>query len=264
MGRLEGKVAIVTGASRGLGEFVAKQFAQEGAAVVVAARTANPGDSKLPGSIHETASAIAKTGGRALPVQCNVANPEECANLVAAALQEFGQIDVLVNNAAVQPPGNMSTVALHHWELEFRVNVHGPMYCTRAVLDQMKRQRRGSIINVSSIAAPMALEGRASHYGVTKVALDAMTKAFAAELAEWAIAVNSLRPRGSVDTPGLRFSRAARGTSIPADLPGPEDFVEACVILSTATAQTFTGHVLSDEEAIATFGRGGSITDSPS
>lgn len=257
--RLDGKVAIITGSSRGLGEFAAHKLASEGSAIVVAARTEEAKDVRLPGSIHETAAAIVAAGGEALAIRCNVAEAADCEALVAATLREYGRIDILINNAAVQPPGLISTIPIRHWELEVRVNLHGPMYCTRAVLMQMQSQRSGSIINVSSVAADMVAEGRASHYGVTKAALEAMTKAFAAELTEWDIAVNALKPKGSVDTPGLRFARAARGAVIPEDLPTPDDFVEACVILSTATARTFTGHAINDEDAIARFGRGGSI-----
>ncbi len=258
--RLTGKIAIVTGASRGLGEFAARKLAAEGAAVVVAARTEQVKDERLPGSIHETAAAIVAAGGEALAVRCNVADAVDCDAMVREALRAFGRVDILINNAAVQPPGLMSTIPIRHWDLEVRVNLHGPMYCTRAVLPQMQSQHSGSIINVSSVAADHVAEGRAGHYGVTKFALEAMTKAFAAELAEWGIAVNALKPKGSVDTPGLRFARKARGASIPADLPTPEAFVEACAILSTATGATFTGQVINDEDTIARFGHGASIT----
>lgn len=257
--RLQGQVAIVTGSSRGLGEYAARKLADEGASVVVAARTEQVKDERLPGSIHATANAIVSAGGKALAVRCNVADPADCEALVAATLRQFGRVDILVNNAAVQPPGLMSTIPIRHWDLEVRVNVHGPVYCTRAVLAQMQAQRSGSIINVSSVAADMVSEGRAGHYGVTKFALESMTRAFATELAEWGIAVNALKPKGAVDTPGLRFARTARGATIPDDLPTADDFVEACAILSTATAATFTGQVINDEDTIARFGRGASI-----
>jgi citronellol/citronellal dehydrogenase len=257
--RLAGKVAIVTGASRGLGQYVAEGYAREGAAVVVAARTEQVRDERLPGTIYETAARITAAGGRALPVRCNVAEPAEVEALVQRTLAEFGRVDILVNNAAVQPPGGMSTVQLRHWDVEFRVNVHGPFYCTRAVLDPMRAQGSGCIINVSSRAADMVWQGQAGHYGVTKATLEAMTKAFAAELAEAGIAVNALKPEGAVDTPGLRFARIARGAPIPDNLPGPEDFVEAAIILATATPNTFTGQAITDTDAIARFGRGGVI-----
>lgn len=254
--RLQGKVAIVTGASRGLGQYVAEAYAREGAAVVVAARTEEVKDERLPGTIHETVEHITAAGGRALAVRCNVADAAECEAMVRRALDEFGRVDILVNNAAVQPPGRMIDIPSRHWDLEFRVNVNGPFYCTRAVLDTMRASGGGSIINVSSVAADMAARGLAGHYGLTKVTVETMTRLFAAELAELGIAVNALKPKGAVDTPGLRFARAARGDAAPSDLPGPEDFVEAAVILARSTPSTFTGNAINDEDVIARFGRG--------
>ena len=254
--RLQDKVAIITGASRGLGKAVAEAMAQEGAAVVVAARTEEVLDERLPGTIHETAEAIRAAGGRALAVRCNVADAESVAQMVRATLDEFGRVDILVNNAAIQPPGRLSTIQLRHWELEFRVNVHGPFYATRAVLEPMQAQGSGVIVNISSVAANAMAEGRSGHYGVTKVALEAMTRGFAAELRDAGIAVNALKPRGGVDTPGYRF---ARGGVIGEGIPGPEDFAEASVILGTATAQTLTGEALFEHQVLERWGRGGTI-----
>ena len=101
--RLQGKVAIVTGASRGLGQYVAEAYASEGAAVVVTARTEQVKDERLPGTIHETADHIRAAGGRAIAVRCNVADVAECEAMVNRAIDEFGRIDILVNNAGVQP-----------------------------------------------------------------------------------------------------------------------------------------------------------------
>lgn len=254
--RLQGKVAIVTGASRGLGQYVAEAFAAEGAAVVVAARTEEVRDERLPGTIHETADRITAAGGRAIAVRCNVADAAECEAMVRRAVDEFGRVDILVNNAAVQPPGRMIDIQSRHWDLELRVNVNGPFYCTRAVLDTMRANGGGSIINVSSVAADMAARGLAGHYGLTKVTVETMTRLFAAELAESGIAVNALKPKGAVDTPGLRFARAARGDTAPSNLPGSEDFVEAAIILARSTPGTFTGNAINDEDVIARFGRG--------
>ena len=257
--RLEGKVAIVTGASRGLGQYVAEGYAREGAAVVVAARTEQVKDERLPGTIYETAERIQAAGGRALAVRCNVAEASDCEELVRRTLDEFGRVDVLVNNAAVQPPGTLSTIQLRHWDIELRVNINGPFYCIRAALDPMRRQGSGCIINVSSVGADHARAARPGHYGLMKLMLEAMTAVFATELEEDGIAVNALKPQGAVDTPGLRFARVARGSAIPDDLPGPEDFVEASVILATATPQTFTGQAINDIDTLARFGRGGVV-----
>jgi len=257
--RLEGKVAIVTGASRGLGEYTALKLAAEGAAVVIAARTEQVQDQRLPGTIHDTARRINEAGGRSLAIRCNVSDPAECQAMARAARDAFGRIDILVNNAAVQAPGGMGTVRPRHWELEFRVNVHGVFYATRSVIPTMEEQGSGVIINISSVAADGVASGRGGHYGVTKVTVEAMTRAFASELAPSGIAVVALKPRGAVDTPGLRFAWTAGGAQLPADIPGPEDYVEAAAILCTATPSTLTGVALADHEVIARYGRGGVI-----
>lgn len=254
--RLQDKVAIVTGASRGLGQAVAEAFGREGAIVVVAARTEAVKDERLPGTIHEVAGGIEAAGGRAVAVRCNVGDAESVAAMVQTVMDQFGRIDILVNNAAVQPPGRLSTIQLRHWELEFKVNVHGVFWCTRAVQEPMQAQGGGVILNVSSVAANNMEEGRSGHYGVTKVAVEAMTRGFATELKDAGIAVNAIKPVGGVDTPGYRF---ARGGVLTAPVPGPEDFAEATVILATATAQTLTGEAWFDHDVLERWGRGKTV-----
>ncbi|MFQ5380133.1 MAG: SDR family NAD(P)-dependent oxidoreductase [Dehalococcoidia bacterium] len=253
--RLEGKVAIVTGASRGLGEYTAVGLAQEGAAVVVAARTEKVQDPRLPGTIHDTVRAITAAGGRAIAVRCNVASEDDCTALAEATVSEFGRIDILVNNAGIQAPGTMGSIQPRHWELEFKVNVHGTFHCTRAVLPTMLSQRSGVIVNISSAAADTVGSG-SGHYGVSKVAVESLTRAFAVEVAPSGIAVLALKPKSAVETPGMRFAWAARGAEMPSDLPPKDDYVEAATILCTATPSVVTGEAFTDEQVIARFGRG--------
>ncbi len=252
--RLNDKVAIITGASRGLGEYMATTMAAEGAIVVAAARTEEVKDERLPGTIHETVRKIEAAGSRALAVRCNVADPASIDEMVRTVLAAFGRIDILVNNAAVQPPGRIATIQPRHWDLEMKINVDGPFHATRAVLETMRSQGSGNIINISSAAANRS--GQAGHYGVTKVALEAMTAAFASELKEAGIAVNALKPRGGIATPGFLF---ARGGVKPPGTEGPEDFTEASVIMATATARRLTGEALFDHEVLERFGRGASL-----
>jgi citronellol/citronellal dehydrogenase len=254
--RLKDKVAIITGASRGLGEYMAHTMAAEGALIVVAARTEEVKDERLPGTIHETARKIRDAGGTAIAVRCNVADIESVEEMVKATLKEFGRIDILVNNAAVQPPGRLTTIQPRHWDLELRINVNGPFYATRAVLDTMRAQKSGNIINISSVGANRAMEGQAGHYGVMKVTLEMMTKGFATELKDDGIAVNALKPRGGIATPGFLF---ARGGVKPPGTQGPEEFTEASVIVATATTETLTGQALFDWEVIEKFGTGASL-----
>lgn len=244
--RLTGKVAIITGASRGLGQYCAVGYGREGAKVVVAARTEEVRDPNLPGTIYETAKLVEEAGGEAVPIVCNVGDVSSIGTMVEQVLGRFGQIDVLMNNAAVQPPGSISDIQPRHWELEFKINVHGPFHCARAVLPAMIEQRRGSIINISSIAA-----GGGSHYGATKRALEAFTIGLAAEQKDNGIAVNALKPVGGIATPGLRYRGAGTAPiEVRADLPTPDNYVEAAILLAMQGSATCTGRVLNDEEAV--------------
>jgi citronellol/citronellal dehydrogenase len=249
-GRLAGKVAIITGASRGLGEYCAVGFAREGARVVIAARTTEEKDPRLPGTIYHTAKLVEEAGGEAFPVVCNVADYDSVEAMTKQVLDKWGQIDVLMTNAAVQPPGRISTIQVKHWELEFKVNVHGPFYCIRAALPSMLERDSGNIINISSVAARGG-----SHYGATKRAVESMTIGLANELKDKQIAVNALKPVGAIETPGLLFGRApgqvGGGRPGNPDLPSPDSYVEAAVLIALQTPATFTGQVNNDAEVIA-------------
>ncbi|MGI8551787.1 MAG: SDR family NAD(P)-dependent oxidoreductase [Dehalococcoidia bacterium] len=249
-GRLQGKVAIITGASRGLGEYCAVGYAREGAIVVVAARTEQETDPKLPGTIYHTAKLVDEAGGESFPVVCNVGDNASVEAMVKKVLDKYGRIDIMMNNAAVQPPGNNSTIQIRHWELEFRVNVHGTFYGCRAVLPTMIEQKGGSIINISSVGA---LGG--SHYGATKRAIEALAQGLANEHRDNGIAVNTLKPVGGIATPGLLYPRAPGQVGGPRpsgeQLPPPDSYVEAAVLLALQTPATFTGQVCSDAEVIA-------------
>lgn len=249
-GRLEGKVAIITGASRGLGEYCAVGYAKEGAKVAIAARTTEETNPRLPGTIYHTAELVKEAGGEALPLFCNVAELESVEAMTKAVLDEWGQIDIVMTNAAVQPPGFISTITPKHWELEFKVNVHGPFYCIRAALPSMIERKSGCIINISSVAA---MGG--SHYGATKRAIEAMTIGLANEVKGNNIVVNALKPVGGIETPGLLLSRApgqvGGGAAGSRRTPPPDSYVEAAVLLALQTTETCTGQVYNDAQVIA-------------
>ena len=133
---LEGRVAIVTGSSRGVGKNIAVELARAGADLVVAARTEQVKDPRLPGTISDTAEEIRAMDRRALPVRTDVADEESIEALVRSALEEFGRIDVLVNNAGIMAPGPLVDVSLKRWDLVMRVNVRGPVACSLACRTQ--------------------------------------------------------------------------------------------------------------------------------
>jgi NAD(P)-dependent dehydrogenase (short-subunit alcohol dehydrogenase family) len=249
-GRLAGKVAIITGASRGLGQYCAVGYAREGAKVAIAARTEQQTDERLPGTIYETAKLVEEAGGEAFAVTCNVGDMESVEAMTQAVLDRWGQIDILMTNAAVQPAGFISTIKPKSWELEFNINVHGPFRCIRAALPSMQERKSGNIINISSVAA---LGG--SHYGATKRAIEAMTIGLARELKDQGIAVNAMKPVGGIETPGLLFGRP-QGASAEAmqarrpSLPKPDSYVEAAILLAMQTPETFTGQVFHDAQLI--------------
>ena len=245
--RLEGRVAFITGASRGLGEYCAVGYGREGAKVAIAARTEEVRDPRLPGTIHHAAQLVEEAGGEALPVVCNVADPASSAAAVEGVLERWGRIDILMNNAAIQPPGGNADIQARHWRLMYRVNVHGCFDCVQAVLPGMRAQGSGNIINISSAAT---LGG--TPYGGSKRAVEALTEGLAHELAAEGIAVNALKPVGAIETPGFRFAQVTRedDRSASSELPPRDSYVEAAVLLARQTPDTFTGRVHNDAQVI--------------
>lgn len=206
MKRLAGKVAIVTGASRGVGEYMAIEFAKEGCDVVVAARTEATGQSKLDGTIGDTAEALRALGVRALPVRCDVTDEASIDAMVQATLAAFGRVDILVNNAGIMAPARLVDMPLKRWDIMWRVNVRGAIACSKAVLPTMIAQGDGVIFNISSIAADQDGDGNIA-YMLTKHALRELSKGLAAEEREHGIRVFALSPLGWVPTPGTLFYR---------------------------------------------------------
>lgn len=251
--KLEGKVAIVTGSSRGLGKAIALGFAQEGAEVVVAARSEAENE-KLPGTIYKTAEEIQKTGRRVLSVKCDVTNQQTVDNMVQKALSEFGRIDILVNNAGTAFYYPIMETPLKRWELVLKVNLTGVFLCSKAVLPHMVKQKSGSIINISSLAADEKVGGKVSTglaYAVTKAGLDRFTWGLAAEVGQFNIAVNCLKPHGVVDTEGMRFWVKEEGRK---SWVSPEKMVRCAIFLAQQDAKGVTGVVVTDEQLCAWHG----------
>jgi citronellol/citronellal dehydrogenase len=246
--KLAGRVAIVTGASRGIGKAMALGFAREGASVVVAARTEVEKDKNLPGTIYQTAQEIQDMGGRAVPVRCDVTDEASVAGMAEKCLRAFGRIDILVNNAGVAFHYPIVETPLKRWELVIKVNLTGAFLCTKAVLPSMIEQRQGSIINLSSLAADERDTGTVSTgvaYAVAKAGLERFTWGLAAEVGTYNIAVNCLKPKRVVNTEGMRFwaKEEERQGWVP-----PDKMVKCAVFLAAQDASGVTGIVATDEE----------------
>jgi NAD(P)-dependent dehydrogenase (short-subunit alcohol dehydrogenase family) len=193
---LQGKRAVVTGGGRGIGAAVARLLADEGAAVVVSARSA--------GEIEELAGALRAAGREAHAVPCDVADPAQIATLAAAAQERLGGVDILVNNAGIAYSAPLKAVTLETWNHIFAVNVTGTFLCTQAFLPGMLERRWGRVVNVASIAA-RAGAAYISTYAASKHAVLGFTRSVAAEVAPSGVTVNAVCP-GYVDTDMTRES----------------------------------------------------------
>jgi NAD(P)-dependent dehydrogenase (short-subunit alcohol dehydrogenase family) len=239
---LEGKVALVTGASRGIGRAVAEAYAAAGADVALIARDA--------AKLGETAALVEAAGRKALPLVCDVTDVETVQTSVAAATEELGRIDILVNNAG----GNsfsmpLSGMRFSGWEKTFRLNLDSVVHLCQAVLPQMLERQSGSIINVSSVAglrgAPLM-----SHYGAAKAALISLTQSLSVETAWAGIRVNALLP-GWIETDLTDFLRDSDESekSLLSRVPmgrwgtAPE-IAEPAVFLASDASSFMTGQVL--------------------
>jgi len=188
---LDGKVAIVTGASRGVGAAAAIALARKGVSVACAARATDAHPLRLPGTIDDTARRITDAGGRALAVPTNLNHDEDVERMVSETVDHFGRLDVLVNNAAITFPGDLD-VPLKRYELMMAVNLRAPLAAAHAAVPHMKQQGEGAILNVSSAAALMYIPGLMV-YGMSKIALEHLTVSLAEQLAADRIAVNTFR-----------------------------------------------------------------------
>jgi len=198
------QVAVVTGASRGIGRAIAIDFARAGADVVVGARSSDSAPSKLPGTIEQTAREVEATGRRALAVATDVTDEAQVQALAERTLTAFGRIDILVNNAGISFPAPFAQTPLKRWDLVMNVNLRGPVMCTQAFLPRMLEQGAGRIINISSYLAEAMMSGMMS-YSVSKIALEKLTQYLAEELQPEHIAVNALRIELMIATEGWRF-----------------------------------------------------------
>jgi 3-oxoacyl-[acyl-carrier protein] reductase len=243
MGRLDDRVALVTGASRGFGRAIALAFGQAGADVVVNYRTDGV-------AAAEVTAALDKLGRRSLAVQADVGIAGDVQRLVDAALARFGRVDILVNNAGIMERGLFADVSVDGYARMLTTNVTGTMLCTRAALPAMIERRYGRIVNLSSQLARAGVgTGGFVAYAATKGAVEAFTRALAHEVGEHGITVNAIAP-GGIDTDMSRAVmtpeyRARRIKELPVRHLGTLDDVAYCaLVLADEAGGYLTGQVL--------------------
>jgi citronellol/citronellal dehydrogenase len=255
-GSLAGQVAVITGASRGIGEAIARRFAMEGARVVVCARTVEAEDHFLPGTITETADRINKAGGEALAVKANLANVEDRENLIKAAEEAFGGVDILVNNAAVTYYIPVAEYPEKRFRLMMEVCVWAAFELAQRVLPGMKERGRGWILNISSHAALHPKTGMPGSggtvYGMCKAALERFTTGLAQEVFPDGIAVNAISP-GLIATPGAVHHNLINESTKDIETP-MEHMTEACLRLCHGDPKVMTGRIDYADQVIKEFG----------
>jgi NAD(P)-dependent dehydrogenase (short-subunit alcohol dehydrogenase family) len=263
MGKLDGKVVIVTGASRGIGAEIARVLAAEGGQVICTARTVQEGTHPLEGSLEKTIADIHAAGGEATAVASNVALPEECDKLVQETRRIYGPPDVLVNNAALTYYIPVKDFPLNRWLRSWAVNFHAPFILSKLVLEDMIPRRSGSIVNISSGAAvgpgrgPYPDDGAAERggtcYGAEKAALERFSQGLAQEVYQYGISVTCVAPSQIVPTPGTVFHKLVSGMDDPRGEP-PELMARAVLLLATEALDKVTGRVTYSQEILKEFG----------
>jgi citronellol/citronellal dehydrogenase len=257
---LDGRAALVTGASRGIGKAIAERLARGGATVVLAARTLDPRDSSQ-GSLRETAEGIAAAGGRAVAVQADLSLPADRARLMEECAEQVGGLDILVNNAAVAFLGRGSEYPEKRYRLMFELLVHAPFDLCQRAIPTMRERGAGWILNISSIGSVHPLgppyatrdaRGIYAVYGMCKAALERMSTGLAAELHADGVAVNSLAPWGWVPTPGTMVNDI-EGLEEPVDIEDPAIIAEAAAFLCSADPTRVTGRITYSQPLLAEF-----------
>jgi citronellol/citronellal dehydrogenase len=235
---LDGAVALVTGASRGVGRTIAVALADAGADVACAARATDASPVKLPGTIDATVREVSARGRRGLAVPTDLSRAEQVEAMVVRTIGHFGRLDILVNNAAITFPGDID-LPIRRWDLVMEVNLRAPLLAMKAALPGMIDRRCGVILNVSSAAAVMPVPGLLV-YGVSKAALERLTTGVAEDVRPRGVAVNCLRIDVPIASEGFLYN--AQGLDTSSWEPTQVGAEAALWILSRPA--DFTGHVV--------------------
>ncbi len=248
MSTLAGRTLFITGASRGIGRAIALRAARDGANLILAAKTTRAHE-KLPGTIHDAAEEIEAAGGRALACKCDIRDEEQVAAAVAAGVERFGGIDVLVNNAsAISLTGTLET-PLKLYDRMFDVNARGSYVCTQLCLPHLLQSDHAHVLNLSP---PLDLDPRwfARHaaYTLAKYAMSFWVLGMSAEFADRGVAFNALWPRTTIDTAAVR--NLLGGEPLARRSRKPEIVADAAHAILVRDPKTCSGHFYLDEEVL--------------
>jgi citronellol/citronellal dehydrogenase len=256
-GSCAGKIALVTGSSRGLGKAIAQRLASEGATVALTARTMQP-DPKYQGSLHQTIDEITAAGGTAIAVQADLSKPEDRERLFGEVVERVGAPDILVNNAAVTFLRPLDEFPERRVRLMIEMHVVAPLHLTQLAIPAMRERRRGWVLNLTSVGGDLPDGPPFSEfdqtagfgiYGTVKAALNRLTKSLAAELYNDGIAVNAAAPTNPVATPGAGTLDLAKTAT--EDI---EWITETALTLCTGNPTTMTGQITHSQEFLREIG----------
>ncbi len=238
--KLQDRVAIITGAARGIGKAIALTFVREGAKVALV---------DIDGKqLEALRNEIEKRKGESIVIPCDITKSSEVQAMVNEVKKAFGRIDILVNNAGIIRRGTIETVTEEDWDRVIEVNLKGTFNCCKAAFETMKLQKYGKIVSISSIAGKLGDITSAPGYGPSKAGIDALTKTLAMQLAPYGINVNAVSPHAIETEMSGQWSEEKRRRIISAiplgRLGKPEDVAEAVLFLASEGAAFITGEIL--------------------
>ncbi len=254
---LAGRSLFITGASRGIGLAIAVRAARDGANVAIAAKTAEP-HPKLPGTIFTAAAQIEAAGGRALPLQVDIRDEEQVARAVERAAQEFGRLDILVNNASAISLTGTAATDMRRFDLMHEVNTRGTFLCSKLCVPHLERAENPHIL---TLCPPLNIEERwfAPHlpYSLAKFGMSLCVLGLAGELRSRGIAVNALWPRTVIGTAALQVAMQGASADALRRVRSPQIMADAAHAILTRDSRSFSGQYCIDEEVL----RAAGVTD---